>query len=210
MITKLSILICVALLACAAIPAADGAGVPSASRWNPDETAPTVDDVAAAAAHARAMHCRASSCQAIIVIHELLDIEKYKIDNDIEGPNGVVLLRPGNWPKIANRRLNRTLLDHPELYGSVCAMGVKLVSRIHLDLATGEIFIPVILLQHSVDMDLRDHGHCARDLVAALPRDPTNDLIRINAQSACVNDNEYQYRPKAACAVLAEGVKEKQ
>ena len=204
---KLFVLLCVAIFAYAANLAARGAPVPSGSRWNPDETAPTVDDVASAAAHARATHCRTSSCKAIIVIHELWVIERYKmIDNDIEGPNGVVLLKPGNWPKIAARRLDRTLLDHPERYGSVCAMGAKLVSRVHLDPATGEMFIPIMLLMRGVDMDLRDRGHCARDLVAALPKDPANDQIRINARDLCINEDQ---EPQAACAVLVVGVKEK-
>ncbi len=205
--TKLSILLGVAVLACAAAPAAREAAVPSASSWNPDETAPIEHDVASAAAHARATHCRTSSCKAIIIIHELSDIEEYKIDHDIEGPHGAVLLMPGNWPKIADRRLHRSLLDHPERYGPVCAMAVKLVSRVH---PGGEIFIPVTLLVHGVDMDLRGHGHCAQDLVTALPRDPANDLIRINARDLCVYGDEKHERSKAACAVLVEGVVEKQ
>ena len=203
--TKLFILLCIAVLACAAAgSAAEAATTWSASRWDPDETAPTEHDVASAAAHARAMHCRTSSCKAIIVIHELSDIEEYEI-GDTNGGRSL-----GNRPKIAGRRLDRTLLDHPELYRPVCAMALKLVSRIHLDLATGDIFIPIRLLVHSVDMDLRDHGHCARDLVAALPRDAANDLIRINARDICANGDENQDRPKAACAVLVEGVIEKQ
>ena len=201
--TKFSILLCVAVFTCAATPVARTATLPSASRWNPDETKPTVDDVASAAAHARATHCRTSSCKAIIVIHELSDIEFYAVGD----ANGVASLYLGNRPKIAGRRLDRTLLDHPELYGPVCAMAVKLVSHAH---PNGEIFIPAMLLMHGVDMDLHDHGQCAQDLVAALPRDPANDLIRINARQACVNDNENHHRPQVACAVLAEGVKEKQ
>ena len=181
--------------------------MPSALGWNPDDTAPTVRDVASAAAQARAMHCKTSSCKAIIIIHELANIEEYKITNEIEGPNGAVMLRPGNWPRIANRRLDRTLLDHPERYGPVCAMAVKLVSRVH---PNGEIFIPVTLLVEGVDMDLHDHGHCARNLVAALPRDPANDLIRINARDSCFYGDEKHDRSKAACAVLVEGVKEEQ
>ena len=181
----------------------------SASRWNPDETVPTVNGVASAVAQVRATHCRTSSCKAIIVILELADIEEYRIDHDIEGAGGVVLLGPGNWPKIADRRLHRALLDHPERYKSVCAMAAKLFSRIHLDPANGEIFIPVTIMVRGVDMDLRDHGHCAQDLVAALPRDSANDLIRINAQSACVDDDEHHERSETACAVLGEGVHKK-
>ena len=175
--------------------------MPSESRWDPNETAPTVDDVASAAAHARATHCRTSSCKAIIVIHELSDIVEYEI-GDTNGGHSL-----GNRPRIAGQRLDRTLLDHPELYEPVCAMAVKLVSRVH---PNGEIFIPVLLLVHGVDMDLRDHGHCARDLVAALPRDPANDLVRVNARDSCFYGDEKHDRSKAACAVLVDGVKEKQ
>ena len=200
--TKLSVLLCVAVLASAAAGGAAGAATPlSSSRWDLDETAPTLDDVASAAAHARAMHCRTSSCRANIVIHELADIAEYEI-GDTNGGRSL-----GNRPQIAGRRLDRALLDHPELYGPVCEMAVKFVSRVHPDLNV--MFIPVTPLMNGVDMDLRDHGHCARDLVAALPRDPANDLIRINARDVCVNGYENHHRPQAACAVLAEGVKEK-
>ena len=103
--------------------------------------------------------------------------------------------------------MNRVLLDHPELYGPVCATGVKLLSRVRPD--SGEIFVPVTLLVHGVDIDLRDRGHCAQDLVAALPRDPGNDQIRINARDLCVAGDENYPRPKTVCAVLVEGVDEK-
>lgn len=202
--TRLFILLCVATIACAATGAARAATAPSASGCDPDGTAPTVHDVASAAARARATHCRTSSCKAIIAIHELANIFRYEVGD----ANGIASLYIGNRPQIAGRRLNRIFLDHPELYGPVCATGVKLISRVHRD--TGEIFIPVMLLMNSVDIDLRDHGHCARDLVAALPRDTANDQIRINARDLCVAGDENHPRPKAACAVLVEGVHEKQ
>ena len=201
--TRLSILLCAATFACAAVSAARAETAPPASGWDPDGTAPTVHDVASAAARARATHCRTPSCKAIITIHELVDILYYEFGD----ANGIASLYVGNRPQIAGRRVNRTLLDHPELYGPVCAMGVKLLSRVRPD--SGEIFIPVMLLMNSVDIDLRDHGRCERDLVAALPRDPANDQIRINARDLCVAGDEDHPRPKAACAVLVEGVDEK-
>lgn len=200
--TRLSILLCAATFACAATGAARAETSPSASSWDPDGTAPTAHDVAAAAARARASHCRTPSCKAIITIHELVRIALYEIGD----ANGGASLY-GNRPRIAGRRVNHVLLDHPELYGPVCAMGVKLLSHVRPD--SGEIFIPVTLLVHGVDIDLRDHGHCAQDLVAALPRDPGNDQIRINARDLCVAGDEDHPRPKAACAVLVEGVDEK-
>ncbi len=92
-------------------------------------------------------------------------------------------------------------------------MGAELVSRVRPDTGgpdTGGIFIPAMLLMNSVNIDLRSHGHCARDLVAALPRDHGNDQIRINARDFCVAGDENHPRPQAACAVLVEGVHEKQ
>ncbi|WP_428377365.1 hypothetical protein [Lichenicoccus sp.] len=58
-----------------------------------------------------------------------------------------------------------------------------------------------------MDIDLRDHGHCARDLLAALPKEPANDVIRRNASSLCANGDENHHRPKAACDALMRGLK---
>ena len=188
-----------AIFAFAAIGAAS-ATVASASGWDPDMTAPTIDDVAAA--RARAAHCRTSSCKAIVTTDKLMKIEQYEF-GDKNGENEYI----GNRPVVAGHRLDRVLLGHPGLYGPVCATGTELISRVHA--ATGEMFIPVTLLVNAVDMDLRDHGHCARDLAAALPRDPGGDQIRINARELCVIGDENQHRPNSACAVLVEGVDEK-
>ena len=176
--------------------------MPSTSGWDPDKTAPTVDDVASAAARAGATHCRTSSCKAIIVIHELANIVQYEF-GDENGANEFI----GNRPQIAGHRLERTLLDHPGLYRPVCATGAKLISQVHPD--TGEIFIPVMLLLNAVDIDLREHGHFALDLAAALPRDPGNDQIRINARDLCAGGELNHHRTKTACAVRVEGVDER-
>ncbi len=98
------------------------------------------------------------------------------------------------------------LLRHPELYGPVCATGAKLISLFGLAPDTYDMIVPTQLMINAVDMDLRDHGHCARDLVATLPQDPANDDIRFNANSLCVKGVENQHRPKAACDVLIQGL----
>ncbi|WP_428391308.1 hypothetical protein [Lichenicoccus sp.] len=156
-------------------------------------------DVASAAAHARKIGCRTPSCRAIIVIHELLLIERFE-----EGDaNGVNSLYTGDRPRIAGRRLDRVLLDHPELYGPVCATGVRLVSHFHYQTDMEGFVVPIQLLVQGVDMDLRNHGHCVRDLLDALPRDPANDQIRVDARDLCLGDDENHHRPQAACDALA-------
>ena len=90
--TRLSILLCVATVACAATGMARAATVLPASGWDPDGTMPTVHDVALAAAQARATHCRTPSCKAIITIHELADITRYEIGD----ANGLASLHVGN------------------------------------------------------------------------------------------------------------------
>ena len=178
-------------------------GLASAGSWTPDMTVSTVAGVASAAAHVRATRCETSSCKAIVVVHELMDIAQYEIGD----ANGVTSLYLGDRPEVAGHRLRRTLLDHPDLFSSVCATAARLVSRVHPEL--GQIFVPVTLLVNSVDMDMRDHGHCAQTLVTALPRDPGNDQIRLNARRLCINGDENQHRSKTACAVLVQGVDEK-
>ncbi len=195
------------LLLCSAALFSNGmteamAAAPSAPVWNPDDTAPMTNDVASAAARARATHCTTPSCQAIIVIHELVDIARFEAGD----ANGLASIRASNRPQIAGRRLNRVLLRHPELYGPVCATGAKLISRFRAGPGVYEWWVPIQLMINAVDMDLRDHGHCAWDLVAALPKDPANNEIRLNASSLCVSGIENQHRPKAACDVLIQGL----
>ncbi len=121
---KLLLLLCTAMFCCNGMIGAMAAA-PSAREWNPDDTAPMTNDVASAAARARATHCRTPSCKAIIVIHELVDIARF----DLGDANGLASIRASNRPQIAGRRLDRMLLRHPDLYGPVCATGAKLISR---------------------------------------------------------------------------------
>ena len=175
----------------------------SAASSNTDTTLPTVPDVARSAFDARRTLCKTPSCRAIIVIDELMDIAHYEMGD----ANGVASLYLGRRPEIAGRRLDHVLLDHPALFGPVCRTAAKLVSQVHSDLGT--IFVPVTLLVNSVDMDLRSHGHCAQTLVTALPRDPENDQIRMNARDACISGEENHRHSRSACAVLVQGVDEK-
>ena len=82
-----------------------------------------------------------------------------------------------------------------------------MISRVHPDLEAMSVL--VTLLVNGVDMDLRNHGHRAQALMAALPRDPENDQIRMNARDICINGSENHRRPRAACAVLVQGVDER-
>ncbi len=195
-------LLCLGALCCNGFTPSLRAAAPAASAWNPDDTAPMTNDVASAAAHVRTVHCKTSSCKAIIIIHELADIAIFEIGD----ANGVASLYTGNRPAIAGRRLDRILLNHPEMYGAVCATGAKLISRFQLAPDVYDMIIPVQLLLSAVDMDLRNHGHCTRDLLAALPKNTTNDEVRSNAQSLCDSDSENHSRPKAACHVLISGL----
>ena len=194
------VLLCLSALCCNSMTGAVAAA-PAGAQWNPDDTAPMTNDVASAAAHARATHCKTPSCKAIIVIHELIDIARYE-DGDA---NGVASLYTGNRPQIAGRRLDHVLLGHPALFGPVCTTGAKLIRNFRLSPGIYEMIVPVQLLVNSVDMDLRDHGHCAQDLLAALPSDPARDEVRQNANDLCVNGYENHVRGKAACDVLIQG-----
>ncbi len=199
---QLLAMLCWGALCCSGMTVAPATSAFAAAEWNPDDTAPMTNDVASAAAHARAIHCKTPSCKAIVIIHGMINIARYE-DGDA---NGIASLYVGNRPKIAGRRLDRLLLNHPALYGPVCATGSKLISRFQLAPGIYEMIVPVQLLLNAVDMDLRDHGHCARDLLAALPNDPANNEVRSNAQSLCDSDYENHDRPKAACHVLISGL----
>ena len=175
---NLLVLLCSLALCCNGMTGTMAAA-PSAPVWDPDDTAPMMNDVASAAAHARAAHCRTWSRKAIVVIHKLVDIARFE-DGDANG-----LASLGNRPQIAVRRLDRLLLRHPDLYQPVCATGAKLISRFQLATDVYEMIVPVQRLVNGVEMDLHDHGHCAQDFLAALPKQPANDQARLNAQNLC-------------------------
>ena len=202
---KLLVLLCFAALCCSGMTGAL-AVAPAAPEWSPDDTPPMQDDVASAAAHARASHCKTPSCKAIIVIDKLVPIAWFEAGD----ANGRASILGYGRPQIAGRRLDRILLRHPGVYGPVCATDARLISRFRLGPGVYEMIVPVQLLMSSVDMDLRNHGNCAQDLLAALTKDPANKEVRLTAQSLCVNCYENHYRPKAACDVLIHGLKAEQ
>ena len=172
-----------------------------AAAWNPDDTRPFVRDVAQAAGHAQKIGCGTSSCKAIIVIGEVVKAEIHKYDDVIGGA-----LYSDKAARTAARTLNAALLDHPALFGPVCQMSTRLLSRFHNGPDVPDITVPVQLLIESVDMDIRDHGHCAHDLITALPADKANIKIRLGAHALCVNDDNNHRRTRAACDTLIPGM----
>ena len=172
-----------------------------AATWSPDDTPPFVRDVGQAADHAQRIGCRTSSCKAIIVIDEVVKAETHKYDDVIGGA-----LYSDKAARTAARTLNAALLDHPALYAPVCQMSIKLLSRFHNGPDVPDIIVPVQLLIESVDMDVRDHGHCAHDLITALPADKANIEIRLDAHVACVNGDDNHRRTRAACDTLIPGM----
>ncbi len=177
------------------------ASVCLAATWSPDNTAPFVRDVAQAADHARRIGCGTSSCKAIIVIDEIIKAESRKSSNVNKD-----VLYSDKAARTAARTLNAALLDHPALYAPVCRMSARLLSRFHNGPDVPDIAVPVQLLIESVDTDIRDHGHCAHDLITALPADKANLEIRLDAHVLCVNDDNNHRRTRAACDTLIPGM----
>jgi len=172
-----------------------------AAPWNADETAPFERDVAQAADHARRIGCETSSCKAIIAIDEVVRGEMKKYENVNKD-----VLYSDEAARTAARTLNAALLNRPALYVPVCQMSARLLSRFHNGLDVPDIAVPVQLLIESVDMDIRDHGHCAHDLITALPADKANIEIRLDAHVACVNGDDSHRRTRAACDMLIPGM----
>ncbi len=172
-----------------------------AAPWNPDDTAPFERDVAQAADHARRIKCETAPCKAIIVIDEVVKGEMKKFENVNKD-----VLYSDEAARTAARTLNAALLDHPTLYAPVCQMSASLLSRFHNGPDAPDIAVPVQLLIESVDMDIRDHGHCAHDLITALPADKANLEIRLDAHVGCVNGDDNHRRTRAACNTLIPGL----
>ena len=172
-----------------------------AAPWSPDDTAPFVRNVAQAADHARRIDCETSPCKAIIVIDDVIKSESKKFENVNKD-----ILYSDKAARTAARTLNAALLDHPALFGPVCQMSARLLSRFHNGPDVPDIAVPVQLLIESVDMDIRDHGHCAHDLITALPADKANIEIRLDAHVGCVNGDDNHRRTRAACDTLIPGM----
>lgn len=173
------------------------APAPSRSVIDVDDTTPTIHDVAAAAVRARAGRCRMPSCVAIEAVDELIKIVIY-MNGHVEMGNAKILYsQSAVW-----RWRRRALLDRPNLYPAFCATGVRLLSRVSS--GTDAFDVPVTLLVAAIDLDLRNHANCTRDMVAALPHSPMADEIRMNAYTECRYD--WHPRPQAACETLVEGL----
>lgn len=172
-----------------------------AVRWSPDDTAPFERNVEQAANHARRIGCKTSSCKAIIVINDVIKSENKKFENVNKD-----ILYSDEAGRTAARALNTVLLNHPILYAPVCQMSVRLLSRFHNGPKVPDIAVPVQLLIQSVDMDIRNHGHCAHDLITALPADKANIEIRLDAHVGCVNGDDNHRRTRAACDTLIPGM----
>ena len=196
-----SILSGVVLLTCLAATDTSASSAPTAAGWDPDDTLPTVDAVKAAAGRARAERCRTPSCQGIETIDGLIRIVLYVVDNaSMSGLPGPL---PYSTARIW-RRLHQVLFNRPDLYGPFCAASVRLLEKVSPD--PDEILVPVTLLADGVDVDLRSHLHCAHDMVAALPKSPAIDQVRINAYDTCTSPYDRHPRPEAACETLVQGL----
>ncbi len=133
-------------------------------------------------------------------IDGLLNIVDYIEDNaDMRSPPTILYS-----PRLVRRRLRKVLLGRPDLYAPFCATSIRILSRVSPN--PTEIVVPVTLLTQGAEIDLRTHGHCARDMVAVLPKSPAIDQIGHNASIGCENPDDERPRPKAACGSLVEGL----
>lgn len=160
----------------------------------------TVDGIAAVASRVARANCRTSACRAIVVIDGVLKISDDSIVNV-----GVGAVGDDDQPRIARLRLEELLLRQKALYGPTCAMAARIMSRIDLAADRDQLFPGVVLAETAVDMDERNHGHCATRLMAALPHFPDNDRIRVNSRALCIDDLINHPRSRAACQALASG-----
>ena len=162
-----------------------------------DDTMPTRSGIAAAASSAHAVRCRTLNCRAVEAIDELMKIVSYEDDNEEMGSAKILYSELAVW-----RWRRRALLDRPNLYPAFCTTGAKLLGRVSP--GSDEIDVSVTLLVAAVDVDLRSRMSCVRDMVAALPRSPAADDVRIAAHNACTYD--WHPRPRAACDTLVDGL----
>ena len=122
-----------------------------------------------------------------------MTIDAYEDDNVEMGDAKILYSKAVVW-----RRRRRALLDRPNLYRAFCATGAKLLGRV----SPGRDGVSVTLLVAGVDVDLRSHLNCVRDMVAALRQSSEADEIRVTAHKLCKSD--WHPRPEAACDTLVE------
>ncbi len=92
------------------------------------------------------------------------------------------------------------------MFETVCRTSAALLSRFHNGPNVPDMIVPVELLTEGVDMDIRNHGHCVDQLIKALPSDPANVEIRLDAHIICVNGDDNHRRTRADCDTLIPGL----
>ncbi len=189
------------LVACLAAGSARASARGAKPRGDPNDTAPTFAALKAAIARARAERCRTPSCQAIEAIDGLMQIVTYTEDNEEMGSARLLFS-----PAVVRRRRGRALLDRRDLYAPFCATSTKILSRVPAKPDPDNDSLLRTLLEAAVDVDLRNHGHCAGDMVAAMPKSPAIDQLRKDAYHACENPFDGHPPPKAACRTLVKGL----
>ena len=172
-----------------------------------DHLEPNVPDVAAAAARARAARCEAPACRAVILLDKLDRIENYLLGDLSKLPGGHMDMRrypTEGDPDVAERRIEHVLLQHPELFGPFCALGVTLIARLPPE--AHEYEVSMQLLTQAMEIDIRDHRHCTRDMLDALPHTRIATDLRISAGDSCVGLRYSRHQPFSWCDILTQNL----
>ena len=172
-----------------------------------DRLQPSIPDVAAAAARARAARCDAPACRAVIVLDKLDRIAQYLQGDLSKVPGGHMAMRPNPTEgsvAVADQRTEHVLLQHPELFGPFCALGVTLIARLPADANRYEVSMQ--LLTQAMEIDIRDHRHCTRDMLDALPHTPVATDLRISASDSCVGLRYRRHEPFSWCDILTRNL----
>ncbi len=171
------------VVACALLAGAVLAGPVLASSVGSAAVAPTIDAIHEAAERDVIDRCTTDACQGMRTIDTVLDI---LLDAQATS-NGLTRPIPRDRDHRSSLRLNRALLDHPDLFGALCHVSAELASRYGQANAPGDLFVAVGLIETAARMDARGPGGCLPRVISAFPRSPKADLAIADAGNLCGN-----------------------
>ncbi len=132
--------------------------------------------------------CVTPVCTSVVRLHDVFDIV---LDGESTTMGGAHCFDP-DQPHVQEKRLHAVLLDHPDRFGSMCALLTSLASRYGRpgaqEGADYELFVGVTALDLALRMDGFGPPHCLAAVLAAMPPTLEADTAIGNERTLCENE----------------------
>ncbi len=158
---------------------------------NAKPSLPTFNDLQAnseaiqdAARSAVRLNCATAACMSVIRLNKIFDII---LDGEATYM-GEARLFSLNQPYVKERRLHLVLLNHPNRFGSMCALLMSLASRYGLSDHSDDPFVGLHVIDLALRMDGYGPAHCLPAVLSAMPFTQTADSAIHNARLRCESE----------------------